>query len=300
MQVVVVLFAVISLVTLYEDEKYELITSERNFYGTVKVYESLYEIDGEDIIVRSMANGATTHGFQVVDDRYSEEPVSYYTENSGIDVALRSFVESDVSPRVGVVGLGAGVMSVFCRDLAQLDYLEINPTVERLAREHFSYLEMCPEKTTVAIGDGRLLLEEEAEGRETRYEVIVIDAFTDDAIPSHLLTNEAFVKAYQPLLTEDGVMAIHISNRYLDLRPPIAGIARNNGYEMLTVENRPESSDSTKLPTSWVLIVPPEKVDLYLVYKNVKEYNDEVILWTDQKNSVMSVLSVTGSMKVNQ
>ncbi|MCA9357090.1 fused MFS/spermidine synthase [Candidatus Nomurabacteria bacterium] len=272
------------------------VVTDRNFYGTLKVVDSVKKVDGEKISVRIIANGHTNHGFQALDERYEYKAASYYGPNSGIDIAIKSFVDRGISPKVNVVGLGAGMMNAYCGDVELISYLEINPAVERLAREYFTYLEMCPDKNTVTIGDGRLLLEKEVQRGEVTYDVIMMDAFTDDAIPVHLLTKEAFNRAYKPLLSEDGVMAFHISNRYLNLFPPIVGMARDSGYEAVTVSSKPDGTNEMYLPTVWVLVTSPLNAERILsTYPNSHRYEGKVIVWTDYKNSVMSSLSSKGS-----
>lgn len=271
------------------------VASERNFYGTLHVLDVSLTVNGEEIPVRGIVNGATNHGLQALDERYESSAASYYGPDSGIDVAVRSFTEAGEPPRVQVVGLGAGMMNAYCDEVEHIDYIEINPAVEAVAREYFTYLEMCPEKTTVTIGDGRLVLEDEVAAGDVEYDVIMMDAFTDDAIPAHLLTTEAFTEAYQPLLSERGVIAFHISNKYLNLYPPIVGLAEANGYEALVVQNDPGDENELHLPTSWVLVTQPENADRLLAYASVERYQGESLLWRDDRNSVISVLSVNGS-----
>lgn len=270
------------------------VASERNFYGTLRVMDTTRSVEGEDVSVRMIVNGATVHGMQARDERYYRDAASYYGPDSGIDIAVRSFSEHGVSPKITVVGLGAGMMNAYCDEAEVISYIEINPVVEVLAREYFTYLDICPAKTTVAIGDGRLLLEAEAIDGDAQYDVIMMDAFTDDAIPSHLLTNEAFQQAYQPLLSDQGIIAFHISNKYLNLFPPIAGLARANGYEAVFVKKGSDPTNELYQSTIWVLVTHPDNVERLLAYEGVKRYTGSEFVWTDDKNSVMSVLSLTG------
>ena len=140
-----------------------------------------------------------------------------------------------------------------------------------------------------------MLLEDKVLSGEAEYDLIMVDAFTDDAIPSHLLTIEAFLQAYEPLLSEKGIIAFHVSNKYLDLYPPIVGMAREAGYEAVSVKTIADTENELYQSTTWVLVSKPEGVGTLLKYKNTEEYNGRVIVWTDEKNSVMSVLSLDGS-----
>ncbi len=274
----------------------EYVVSERNFFGTLKVVDTDMQVYGESVRVRSLVNGATNHGLQALDERYAASAVSYYGPGSGIDIALQTFVDRGVKPRVSAVGLGAGVINTYCTDVSAIDYIEINPAVEHLARSYFTYLDMCAEETTVTIGDGRLVLEEWVkEGMQT-YDVIVVDAFTDDAIPVHLLTNEAFVDAYEPNLSNGGVLAIHISNKYLDLASPISGIAQANGYSAVIVQSEGETENELQNPSHWILLVSPEQVDVFLQFANTSTQERDTILWTDEKSSVLQAFSLSGSL----
>jgi spermidine synthase len=176
-----------------------------------------------------------------------------------------------------------------------LSYYEINPAVLKLAREHFTYLERCTEKTTVALGDGRLLLEQEVAAGGEPYDVIMVDAFTDDSIPAHLLTTEAFTEAYQPLLQEGGVIAFHISNRFLNLAPPIVGLARSNGYEAVIQIGEDDPEDPLVHATNWVLVAKPAQVERLQAFAGVYPYSGTEFVWSDERSSILSVLSLYGS-----
>ncbi len=272
------------------------LVAERNFYGTLKVLTQTMQAGNESVEVRSVVNGATIHGLQVQDERLQSEVASYYGPNSGIDLSLRSFIEEGTAPRVAVVGLGAGMMSAYCHQLSALDYIEINPLVEVIAREYFTYLEQCPAHTTVAIGDGRLVLESMARKVSSLpYDIIMVDAFTDDAIPTHLLTREALLEAYRPLLSVDGIIAFHVTNRYLDLYPPIVGVAREQGYEAVVATHTPDQGNELHQASFWVLVTSPERALTLLEYPGIYQYEKRTFVWTDNKSSVFSVLSLQGS-----
>lgn len=284
--VIFVLFAVSDTGTLVK---------ERNFYGTLHVLDIERYVDGEPIPVRALANGATAHGFEALDEAYRGEAASYYGPDSGIDVAIRSFTDAEFAPRVMVVGLGAGMINAYCDELSHISYIEINPTVVDIAYEYFSYLDMCSEKNDIRVGDGRLVLEGDVHENREGYDVIMIDAFTDDAIPAHLLTTEAFRDAYEPLLNSNGVLAVHTSNKYLNLSAPIAGIAEDNGYVALRSVNFPDGNDGLQMPTSWMLIASKEKADELIRYETVFKYDGERVVWTDDRHSILGVLSFKGS-----
>jgi len=268
----------------------------RNFYGTMKVVDIERMINDEQIPIRLIVSGSTNHGQQVLDERYRGVAASYYGEDSGIDVAIQTLRDIGITPRVAVIGLGAGMMNAYCDVVDRIDYIEINPVVEELARAHFTYLEMCPEKTSVTIADGRLHLEALAQKGETTYDIIMVDAFTDDAIPMHLLTFEALATAYAPLLSENGIIAFHISNRYLNLLPAIAGMAEPAGYQAVKYANVPDSS--LNYPTSWALVTAPKYIArLEANAPGASLYTGRVpmVTWTDEQSSILPILSFSGS-----
>ena len=292
------LVLVIALFFIYSTTYYlNKVTSHRNFYGTLTVVDSSTMVHGESVETRMIVNGVTNHGLQVLESDYEYKTASYYGPNSGVDVAIRSFTDNQKNPRVAVVGLGAGMMSAYCDDAESIDFIEINPAVEMIARKYFTYLDGCKDKIKVEIGDGRLVLEQMIrEDSRAQFDVLMMDAFTDDAIPAHLLTVEAFNNAYRPLLSEDGVLAFHISNKYLNLSLPIAGMVKESGYETVKVKNIPDGDDGLQYPTMWILVMKAEKAD-YLVrsYKNAEYYRDDFVVWTDERSSVMDALSLGGS-----
>mgnify|MGYP006292221467 CR=1 FL=1 len=292
----VVQFAVVLLVltsTGLSLVSVETIDSARNFYGTVRVKEGVRPVGGEMVPVRTMVHGATVHGLQALDPQYAQAAASYYGPDSGIDLAIRQMEGRDQLPRVAVIGLGAGMMNAYCSDVALLDYIEINPAVVELAREHFTYLDQCAHKTTVTIGDGRLALAARDAG--ATYDIIMMDAFSDDAIPTHLLTTEAFRHAYAPQLAPGGIIAFHISNKYLNLAPPIAGLAAQFAVRPVLVTTAPDHTAGLYFPTVWLLLTDAATAAELVAHPNARYYTGPTQLWSDEQHSVLSVLSLTGS-----
>ena len=271
------------------------VVKKRNFYGVLHVLDTTRPVGDETIPVRAIVNGVTVHGFQILNPEYKAEAASYYGPNSGIDIAIRSFSENGVQPRIMVVGLGAGMINAYCDDAEHISYIEINPAVVDIAYEYFTYLEACPEKNDIEVGDGRLVMKEYAESGVEPYDVIMVDAFTDDAIPAHLLTTEAFRGAYGPLLAENGVVAVHTTNKYLNLSAPIAGMGTDNGQEVVFVENWPDQTNGLQLPTTWILLTSDVQKEVLLEYETASEYMGENFVWSDGKHSILSVLSWRGS-----
>ncbi len=183
----------------------------RDFYGSLRVVES----NG----IRRLYHGTVEHGSQFIESSRRGLPTTYYGPESGAGLALRSCCEG--SKNIGIVGLGVGTLAAYGRAGDRIRYYEINPEVARLARSEFSFLADSPAKIEIAIGDARLSLAREA---PQQFDVLAIDAFSGDAIPVHLLTREALA-LYRRHLKPSGILAIHISNQYLDLAPVVARLA---------------------------------------------------------------------------
>ena len=191
----------------------------RNFYGTVKVID---EMQGNDK-VRLIAHGMTVHGLQFTSPDKARWPTSYFGPASGVGASIAALRAHTGRPlRVGVIGLGAGTIAAYCQRGDTFHFYEIDPLIASLARSRFTFLSDCPGKIDVVLGDARLSLANEA---PQQFDVLVLDAFSGDAIPVHLLTREAF-GLYLRHLQPGGLLAAHISNRYLDLSPVVQGAAR--------------------------------------------------------------------------
>ena len=172
--------------------------------------------------VRKLIHGATLHGAQWLDGSERKNPISYYYRGGAISQALSVIP----SPRnIAVIGLGAGAAAAYAGEHDSITFYEIDPDIEPVARQWFTYLGDSKAKQEVIVGDGRLALQEDRAER-SKYDLILIDAFTGDGIPVHLLTREA-IEIYLTRLTADGLLIFHVSNRYYELRPVIKAIARD-------------------------------------------------------------------------
>jgi hypothetical protein len=196
----------------------ETLHVERNFFGIARVTL------GPALPVRSFVHGNTLHGEQFVDPKRQCEPLAYYHRSGPLGEIFKCFQQQPASGRVAVVGLGAGATVCYARAKEQWTFYEIDPAVVHIARNtnYFSYLQLCAKtEVRVILGDARLRLGEAAPGH---YGLIVLDAFSSDAIPIHLLTREALA-LYLSKLADGGLLVFHISNRYLDLEPVLADLA---------------------------------------------------------------------------
>jgi SAM-dependent methyltransferase len=193
---------------------------ERSYFG-------IYTIsDHADPLSRTLANGTTLHGVQNLDPREALVPTSYYARRSGVGHALASApVLYGPQARIGIVGLGAGTLSCYYFPGEDMRIFEIDPTVVRIARTRFTFLPACAPAAKVIVGDARLSLSHQPPGS---FDIIAVDAFSSDAIPMHLLTREAMA-VYARDLSPQGLLLVHISNRYLDLEPVLSA-AQADGW----------------------------------------------------------------------
>jgi hypothetical protein len=219
--------------------------SERNFYGVLRVRDETYTDAPTE---RILMHGTINHGAQVQDDKFRYTPISYYGPDSGAGRAIRA-VQARGPVRVGVIGLGAGVLNAYARPGDVFRVYEINPLVERIAQTEFDYYPHSPADKKILLGDARLTLERQ---ESQQFDVLAVDAFSSDAIPIHLLTREA-LDLYFHHLKPNGILALHISNRYLDLVPVCARGAQNLDKVATTVNN--DIDDATYvLDSTWVLL----------------------------------------------
>jgi spermidine synthase len=228
-------------------EQRDVLTSSRSFYGVLRVQEFS---PGEERHVRRLMHGAIMHGEQYMDEAWRRRLTTYYHEESGIGAAIRSKQERGPT-RVGVVGLGAGTIAAYGRAGDVYRFYDIDPDVVRLARSEFTFLADSAARVEIAIGDARLVMEREP---AQRFDVLAVDAFSSDAIPVHLITREALA-AYLRHVRDDGIVAFHVSNRFLDLVPVAARLARERGLHAVVVRDDPDDDDeSGRAKTDWVLI----------------------------------------------
>jgi SAM-dependent methyltransferase len=272
-----------------EKSSVRTLSSSRNFYGTLKVFD-YYPGDEEDNY-HLLLHGATTHGIQFVKPEKSVMPTTYYSDRSGVGRAINSLPESP--RRIGLVGLGTGTLAAYGRKGDYLRIYEINPTVEQLARTHFKYLDYCQARVDVVMGDARLMMERELEEKKAQeFDLLALDAFSSDAIPVHLLTKEA-MEIYLRQLKPDGVLAVHISNRYLNLQPVVEKLAAHFGLEVVTISDDNEP-DWWIYATTWMLVTRNKEI---FANDRIRDATDEpetgsktFPLWTDDFASVYSIL----------
>ena len=222
----------------------------RNFYGQLRVIDVS---DGDLGVKRKMVHGVIYHGEQFLSPALRRRPTAYFCELSGIGQTFLGLA-GDQPLKIGVLGLGVGTLASYGRSGDEMRIYEINEQVLDLARSEFTYLADSAARIVPVLGDARLMLEREP---TQNFDLLVMDAFSGDSVPTHLLTIEA-MEGYFRHLKRDGVLAVNISNRYLDLRPVVAAAAHRLGRTALIIEARPDPGDRFCLYSVWVLVVTPE------------------------------------------
>jgi hypothetical protein len=202
-----------------------------------------------------LLHGATIHGLQSLDPARAKEPLSYYTKAGPVGQVFDAFSGNPDENQVAIVGLGAGTMACYVSPPQQLTYYEIDPLVERIAENprYFTFLRDCYPRVRVVLGDARLSLQT---APDHSYGIIILDAFSGDSIPVHLLTREA-LRLYLTKLTPNGILVFHISNIYLDLQPVVGPLAGDAGLIGLIETDTNISDAQTKngvLASTWVVI----------------------------------------------
>jgi hypothetical protein len=233
-----------------------IIYRHRNFYGTYRIKDDRLS-GAESVVLRKLLHGRTLHGAQIIDPVLRFTPISYYYPGGGISDAYET---TPLPRRIAVLGLGSGAVAAYAKPDDMITYYEIDPDNEKIARRWFTYLEDCKGKVDIVVGDGRLSMQR-LENGAARYDIIHMDAFTGDGIPTHLLTREA-MEIYLSRLAENGVILFHISNRYYELRPVIK--STSSSLKLAGVINVPPTSDKLKTHenATWCVVLArnPERL----------------------------------------
>lgn len=256
---------------------------ERNHYGVLRVKENSSRIDEGDARYRSLVHGAILHGEQYLSEKFRRSATTYYKTSSGIGKAILAFEGQPI--KVGIIGLGAGSIAVYADADDTYRFYDINPAVIEVAKTWFTYLKDSPGKMETVLGDARLSLEREP---PQGFDVLAVDAFSGDSIPVHLITVEAFTE-YLRHLKPRGVIAFHVSNRFLDLKPVLLSIAEKHGLEYAFVH---ETGDEGGTTSDWVLVTRHKP---FILRKEIVEATvpvapqPELRLWTDDYNNLIQV-----------
>jgi spermidine synthase len=266
----------------------------RSFYGSLRVTETHLPPEAET--TRTLYHGRIQHGTQLFGNGLRTQPSSYYSRNSGVGLALDLCCEGRPK-RVGVVGLGTGTVAAYGKPGDDITFYEIDPLVERLARALFTYLRDSPATVHVVLGDARLSLTREVVRSETAtipnppYDVLVLDAFSGDAIPIHLLTAQA-IALYRRRLRPDGVMAFNISSQYLDLAPELALEATNAGMQAVLIHSDADEAHGL-FAADWLLLSANQELARRPEIANATQPLSQkpgLRLWTDDYSSLLPLL----------
>ena len=264
--------------------------AERTFYGTYRVTT----LPGSTY--RSLKMGTTLHGVQNTVPGRQREPLGYYHRTGPFGHLMAAVPHMRQPGSVAAIGLGIGTLSAYAQPGQAWTFYEIDPAVERIARDdrYFTFLKACGAQCRVVLGDARLSL---VARPDARYQLIVLDAFSSDAIPMHLLTQDAMA-VYLSHLAPHGVLAFHVSNRHLSLSPVVGRLAGHNGLVALQFRDRPQPGmrwASDKAPSWWVMMARTPG-DLGALARDVRWTVPKVAaatpLWTDDFSNVFDVLDV--------
>ncbi len=296
---------------------------ERTFYGIHEVTEQYLDDAAQQRIVKIhvIHHGTTIHGIQYLEPDLELQPLGYYHFNGPCGMIMDTIkAMRPEGARIGIMGLGSGAIAAHGRAQDSITFFEIDPAVEAIARdpELFTFLDKAPADIEVRLGDGRKLIEESEEAGEAKFDLLHADAFSSDSIPTHLLTVEA-INLYFDRLTDDGMVVLHISNRYLDLAPLVYELAMNTtGIPPIILEESavPEEERMYHFPSIWMVLVKdpntgiriaeraidqaqlanPDVTDPEELYKlsmggvYIPRDEDRVRVWTDDYSNIISLI----------
>ena len=270
---------------------------DRNFYGTIKI--SQYT-DSMGSPYRLLLNGRITHGYQYEDAEICNRITTYYTEGSGAGLAIS--LTPELNKRVGVVGMGVGTMAGYAMEGDVYRLYDINPLVKKMSSDEqvqFTFRINAVDRgatVDVELGDARLTMEQELrQGEAQNYDVLILDAFSSDSIPVHLLTKES-MELYEKHMNPRGVIAIHISNRYLDLEPVVRRLAKETHYPMVVAEcySGEDYGEDWIYACTWILLTRNEgiikKLEEHGHIRSDLSKQEDLPLWTDDYASIFRIM----------
>jgi hypothetical protein len=278
----------------------DVIEIQRNFYGVTRVQK--INLGDPPALANRLKHGSTLHGLQFIEAEKRAIPTAYYGEGSGVGLTLTYYngsIGTEVVPqkrKIGVIGLGVGTLAIYGQSKDQIRFYEINPDIINLAwgeGGYFSYLSDSPAVIKIIPGDARISLEaERRSGSRQDFDILIIDAFSSDSIPTHLLTSEAF-DLYLEHLKPQGVLAIHISNRYLDLSSLVRSLADSHQLEQALIRSKRDDNSGSAAAT-WILLSKnPAFFKIPEIYENsihLSENDSEILVWTDDHINLLPLI----------
>ncbi len=258
----------------------EAVSMTRNFYGVLKV-----EVDPVEKAT-ILRHGQIIHGLQLRSFGGWNRPTTYYARRTGVGQAIELLQSKKRSVRIGLVGLGAGTLAAYGRDGDVLRFYEINEDVIEQAESHFSFLSSTPATVEMIKGDARLSLDSE---RPQQFDLLVLDAFSGDAVPAHLLTREAF-SIYLNHMADGAIIAVHISNLYFDLRPVVEGVADEHNLHSIAVQV-PDIRPPVDPSSEWILLASDlSTLAATPAFHSVSAPQSKKVLWTDSFSNLFQIL----------
>jgi hypothetical protein len=282
---------VLALVVQIREASSGSLVSARNFYGVLSVFQ--YEQERPSSHYYLLQHGRITHGIQFASPERAREITSYFGPSSGLGLALRQFPRQQ-NQRIGLLGLGVGTIAAYGKPGDYIRIYEINPQVRDIAAKPFTYVARSAAKVDIVMGDGRLSMENE---EPQNFDFLIMDAFSSDAVPVHLLTKEAF-EIYRRHLKPDGAILVNISNRYLNLRPVVENAARAFNFESHCIENEDTTADEDEggwwlYPSTWMILSQNQEFmqrDALRYKASPSEPRNDIPLWTDDYTSMFKIL----------
>jgi hypothetical protein len=267
------------LESIWQDAHF--LIKKRNYYGIYEIYNSRHG-------VRALVHGTTLHGMEFVTQEKHRIPLGYYSSISPIGSLLIADIFQ--AKRVGVVGLGTGTLSMYAKPDCPIDYYELDADVRNLALEYFWYIAEAPGEVNVILGDARLSLNKSP---DHAYDLLVIDAFSGDSIPTHLVNKDVLVE-YRRKLTSRGAVVFHITNRYLNLEPVLAKIAADSGAYVAVKDVGDEGYNMRSI---WCILTWDDDHFLKLITRQnwqPLEINqkDQGRIWSDDYSTILPIINM--------
>ena len=266
----------------YLNASVETLVTERNFFGVWRVTTSPNEE------FRRLYHGSTVHGVQMKDEARKCQPVSYYYPSGPVGQIFDANNSRRANLPVAAAGLGSGTLGTYSLPGQQWDYYDIDPAIVRIASEpsYFSFLSSCAKGSVrIILGDARLKLREAPAGK---YGLLIMDVFSSDSVPAHLLTTEA-MDLYVSKMAEDGMIAFHISNRYLNLEPLLSGLSKRAGLTGF-IRRDTDRSQPSKYPSVWVVMARNDAALGSIADDSRWTRLQGDIVWTDDFSNILSLL----------
>ena len=277
--------AVLLIVRDVREDRANAFYRTRNFYGDLHISQNYYE--SYKATARTLYHGVIEHGQQVFSPGLRTEPTTYYGRKTGVGLAI-DLCCADRPRRIGVIGLGTGTIAAYGKVGDVIRFYDINPAVPPIAQRYFTFLRDSKAKIEIVPGDARISMENEP---PQNYDVIAIDAFSGDAIPVHLITSEALA-LYKRHIRPGGIIAFHVSNRFLRLQPVVKQLADHAGMQSVLIS----SADDEKIDVfsaDWVLVTNSQA---FLARSELEDDKEDIVVpprlrrWTDDYNSLLPIL----------